>query len=136
LGWVGWSVVFAVERETKAGTVARGFNVLVSSPESQEPVPWTSWSGGEMQRLRLAGAMGFGNLVANRRGKSSLEIWDEPTAHLSAGGIADLLQWFRIRAEAENKTIWLIDHRSLDSGEFAGVFVARKENGSSTISRQ
>jgi DNA repair exonuclease SbcCD ATPase subunit len=136
LGLLGWSVTFAVERETKTGTVARGFNVLVTSPESKDPVPWTSWSGGEMQRLRLAGAVGFGNLVANRRGKSLLEIWDEPTANLSPGGIGDLLLWLRNRAETERKVIWLIDHRSLDAGLFTQIFVVRKEEGSSVIGEQ
>lgn len=134
LGLVGWSVAFAVERETKARTVARGFNVEVRSPGTDEPAAWNSWSGGELQRLRVAGAIGFGNLIRGRRqAVVNMEVWDEPTAHLSDQGVYDLLQWLEDRAVAEGKIIWLLDHRSLEYSGFKGTLTVYKQDGASRL---
>lgn len=144
LGLVGWSITFDVERETASGTIARGFHVLVNSPdaakEQDEPadlatraVPWESWSGGETQRLRVAGAIGLANMIRSRTGfDCNLEVWDEPTQHLSDDGVEDLLGLFRDRSRRECRQIWLVDHRSLVypfDGEYC---VLRDELGSRT----
>ena len=58
-------------------------------------------------------------------------MWDEPTAHLNPQGVSDLLEFLRTRARVENKRIFIVDHRSLDSGLFDGVLtVTRDESGS------
>ncbi|MEE8574645.1 MAG: hypothetical protein V3T30_04455, partial [Thermodesulfobacteriota bacterium] len=134
LGLVGWGIDFAVEREIKGGGLSRGFEVLVSSPLSQAPVPWNSWSGGELQRLRIAGAIGFGDLILSRRGVvgSNVEVWDEPTAHLSEAGIRDLLGLLEARALSERKTIFVIDHHSLEY-PFAGTLQVIKRDGHSRL---
>jgi len=132
LGLVGWSVSFDVERENASGGVSRGFAVSVSAPGRNDSMPWESWSGGEAQRLRIAGAMGLSKLVRGRRGlDTNLEVWDEPTAHLSREGVADLLSVFSQRARQYGKQIWLVDHRSHTSGDFVdGLLVVKGEQGS------
>lgn len=132
LGMPDWRVSFDVERETKAGTVSRGFTVLIHPPTG-DPLPWESWSGGETQRLRIAGAAALADLIAARTGTSwGLEVWDEPTAHLSDEGVEDLLAWFAGRAET--RQIWLVDHRALDAGTFAGeVRIVKTAEGSQIV---
>ena len=86
-------IKFDTERETTTGTVSKGFQVLIYSPDNKEPVPWEAWSGGEAQRLRLAGSMGLASLILDSKGiKSNIEIFDEPSAYLSQSGIEDLVE--------------------------------------------
>lgn len=119
LGLVDWKVEFAIEKETKSGSVSKGFTVNIIPPNETDPVPWKAWSGGETQRLRIAGSIGLANLIRRRCGVApNIEVWDEPTAHLSVEGTKDLVDFFEQRAKNEHRQIWLVDHRSLSSGAF------------------
>ncbi len=134
LGLEGWSVEFDIERQTTTNKVSKGFTVMVRSPNAPEGVPWNAWSGGEAQRLRIAGAIGLANLIRDRRGiDASLEIWDEPTAHLSEQGITDLVTFFADRARTTERQIYLIDHRALDAGGFDRQITIRKTKHGSQI---
>lgn len=132
LGLVGWKLLFKADSETKAGNVKRGFAVEVLSPANDKPVPWKSWSGGEAQRLRIAGNMGLANLIRDRLGITlPIEVWDEPTQFLSQQGVTDLLDGLAQRAEIEQRQIWVVDHRSLGYGGFSGsVTVVKDRKGS------
>lgn len=132
LGLHGWRIEFDVERETKAGGVAKGFHAFVHSPVNPEPVPWEAWSGGETQRLRLAGTLGQASLMLNRKGiELDLEIWDEPSQYLSSEGVHDLVEALAERAVTLGKRVWLVDHRTLDHGGFERVYqVIKDKNGS------
>ncbi len=131
LGMSEWSVNFDIERESSTGGVSKGFSVFIRAP-GHEPAPWESWSGGETQRLRIAGAIGLANLIRTRRGVSvNLEVWDEPTAHLSEEGVEDLVNFFQNRSRSEQRQVWIVDHRSLNYGSFDGeVNVAIDKTGS------
>ncbi len=121
LGLRGWSVACETEKELKSGGTKAALTILVSSPESPEPVPWGVWSGGEEQRLKLAGSAAFCDLVCDRMGvRPSLEIWDEPTQHLSPEGCEDLMEFFQHRSRMLKKQVWVIDHRTTNSGEVDG----------------
>ena len=134
LGLKDWQISFDVERETKSGGVSKGFQVFINSPNSPDRVPWEAWSGGESQRLLLAGTMGLSNLILNRKGVTcNLEVWDEPSQHLSESGIEDLMDLLYDRARATGKQIWLVDHRSLDYANFASVVTVRKDEKGSHI---
>lgn len=132
LGLSDWNLEFDVERETKKGTVSKGFTILVHAPHVKEPVPWECWSGGESQRLRVAASLGFAELICSRMGVApNMELWDEPSQWLSEGGIYDLLSSLASRAERKKKVIILADHRALDFGGFAGsIMVTKKATGS------
>lgn len=133
LGLEGWSVLLHVERETKAKTVAKGFHVSIKSPHNGADVPWEAWSGGETQRLRIAGAAGMAALMSDRLGiEVPIEVWDEPTAHLSGEGVDDVIRFLRGRAD-DGRQVWVIDHRSLDAGEFDHLVTVTKTNETSTI---
>jgi DNA repair exonuclease SbcCD ATPase subunit len=134
-GLIGWELRFDVDAETKSGKLSRGFSVSVLSPHNAERVPWESWSGGESQRLRLAAQCGLANLIRSRTGCSMpLEVWDEPTEGLSEEGINDLLAALSQRAAREQRTIWVVDHRALGYGGFAGtVTIVRDERGSRVV---
>lgn len=134
LGLGDWELRFDVDAETKKGTLTRGFSVSVLSPHNQERVAWESWSGGESQRLRLAAQCGLGNLIRDRTGCDlPLEVWDEPTEGLSEEGISDLLTALNERAIREQRTIWIVDHRSLGYGGFAGTVTIVKDDKGSRI---
>lgn len=134
LGLINWEVKFDVERETKSGTVSKGFQVLIRSPDNDDLVPWEAWSGGEGQRLRLGGTMGLANLILQRKGiTSNLQIWDEPSQHLSTEGLEDLVDLLAQRAQTLNQQIFLVDHASYDYGGFEAVFCVEKGRDGSQI---
>lgn len=137
LGLSGWSLEFDVDRETKGGSLSRGFSVRVVAPHTDKPVAWGSWSGGERQRLRLAAQMGLGNLIRGRMGMGlPLEVWDEPSRGLSPKGIQDLLAALEARALAEDRQIWIVDHTAHSFGGFAGRVLIRKTRNGSIIEQE
>jgi len=134
LGLINWEVKFDIERETKSGTVSKGFQVFIRSPDNEELVPWEAWSGGESQRLRLGGTMGLANLILQRKGMvSNLQIWDEPSQHLSPEGLEDLVDLLAQRAQTLDQQIFLVDHNSYDYGGFEAVFCVEKGRDGSQI---
>lgn len=127
-GLKDWKVEFSVESLTKSGKQRKGFDVTIKPPHLDQAVPWKSWSGGETQRLRLAGALGMADLILSCFGATpGLEVWDEPSLYLSQQGIADLLDVLRDRALTSHRKIFLIDHRNLDITGFASVQTVVRE---------
>lgn len=60
-----------------------------------------------------------------------LEVWDEPTKHLSPQGVRDLLECLQQRAHSRQLPIWIIDHTSYAYGGFAqSVTIVKDHNGS------
>ena len=136
LGLVNWELRFQVDRETKGGSVQRGFSVEVVSPASTKPTPWEAWSGGESQRLRLAATMGLSNLIRSRMGvELDLEVWDEPSTALSPQGVKDLLEALEHRAQQEQRVVWIVDHTAHAFGGFAGGATITKTRKGSQISQ-
>lgn len=137
-GMGGWNVKLDVDQENKSGTVRKGFSVLVESPDHSGPVPFEVWSGGEGQRLRLAGTFGLMDLIqAKRQSGFGIEIFDEPTAWLSEQGIDNLLDILYYRAKEQGKKIFIIDHKDLYTyGGFSGVVNITKTAKGSVISYQ
>ena len=135
LGLTDWEIVLAVDSETKKGTVKKGFSVLVKSPTNKEPVPFECWSGGEGQRLRLAGTLGMMDFISDRMGfTSNIEVWDEPTQYLSEAGIEDLLAVLQDRTEGSSKKLFIIDHRDFHTfGGFDGFIKVIKDEEGTTI---
>ncbi len=135
VGLVGWSMQYAVERETKSGTVQRGLVTTITSPNNSEPVKWASWSGGEAQRLRLVGALALSQVLLGRAGvEPNIEILDEPTRHLSSEGVDDLCLFLSNRARDLGRHVFFIDHMALESSLFASTILVTKTKHGSTIS--
>jgi hypothetical protein len=134
LGLHGWELRFEVDKENKGGGITKGFNVRVLSPHNEKSVPWESWSGGEGQRLRVAAQEGLADLIRTRTGCSmQLEVWDEPTEHLSGQGVSDLLDSLATRARREQRQIWVVDHRALGYANFTDVYTVVKDDNGSRI---
>jgi DNA repair exonuclease SbcCD ATPase subunit len=132
-GMGDWNVKLDIDQENKSGTIRKGFAVLVESPNHNGFVPFEVWSGGEGQRLRLAGTIGLMDLIQSKRQTDfGLEIFDEPTAWLSDKGIEDLLQILYYRAKEKEIKIFLIDHKQLSTfGGFHGIInIIKDEKGS------
>jgi DNA repair exonuclease SbcCD ATPase subunit len=134
LGLQEWTISFSVERETKAKTVSRGFEIIIRNPAHKKGVLWEAWSGGETQRLRVACAAGLSSLIRDRgQGIPDVEVWDEPTQFLGKGGVDDLVEYLKERAQSDNRQVYLVDHRSLDSGEFDGIITVTKTQEGSQV---
>lgn len=134
LGLENWKVLFAVEGLTKGGKVKKGFTVTITTPYNLEPVHWNSWSGGESQRLRLAGALGMADLItAKCKQQPMFEVFDEPSSYLSEAGINSLLNILKDRARQFNKQIFLIDHRKLDTVVFDGTISVVKNHDGTVV---
>jgi DNA repair exonuclease SbcCD ATPase subunit len=132
LGLTDYRVEFDVERENKAGGVTRGFVVLIYVP-GEGAVTWEEFSGGEVQRLRLAGDLGLANLILQRAGLSGqIEIYDEPSEHMSEEGLLDLAETLDSRAMTTGKRILMVDHRLIDYN-FAGRITAVKDKNGSRL---
>jgi energy-coupling factor transporter ATP-binding protein EcfA2 len=131
LGLVNWTITFDIERENKSGSITKGFSVLINDPTGQT-VKYESLSGGEGQRVRLAGCFGLANLITERAGLSNrIEFYDELSQHMSDEGIEDMLNTLRDRAINSEKQIYVIDHRSIDYGDFTETIqIIKDENGS------
>jgi len=133
-GLDGWAVVYDIERETKAGTIARGLNVMVQSPTSDRLVKWESWSGGEGQRLRLIGALALSETLLNHAGVECMnEMLDEPTQHMSGEGVADMIEHLANRAKRRGTAVWLTDHMTTPSARFATTARVVKAKAGSRI---
>ncbi len=135
LGMANWQITFDIERENKSGGVTKGFVVFVKGPSNSEPVRWENWSGGETQRLQLAGDLGLANLIMQQAGlANTIEVFDEPSTHLSVEGMADLANLLHERALSDGKRIWIVDHTSITNfGEFEQIIKVRKDKHGSRI---
>ncbi|MCP4528593.1 MAG: hypothetical protein GY833_22165 [Aestuariibacter sp.] len=131
LGLGGWSVEFDVDKETKKGTLSKGFFAFINSADNLEPVKWEAWSGGESQRLRLAASLGLANMIRASKGlELPFEIWDEPSQWMSDSGITGLLDVLQRRARRLKRQIWLIDHRGLEHPFDAAIEITKTYEGS------
>lgn len=132
-----WEVLLNVQKENKSGTIRKGFDVFVKSPENSESVTFKAWGGGVGQRLRLSGTLGLMDLIKSRTGVNyDIEIWDEPMQHLSHEGIMDTLELLTERSKSTGVKLFLIDHRDLDSfGGFDGNIKLTKTKEGSIINQ-
>lgn len=134
LGLDGWSIELSTDKFDKKGNITgKGFQIYVKSPESPSKVLWESWSGGESQRLRIAGTIGLSTLIKSRFGVfPNIEVWDEPSTWLSEEGVLDLLELLYYRANEESLQLWLVDHTFVKYAGFKDklLVVNTKENGS------
>lgn len=134
LGLLDWHIEFDVERENKSGGLTKGFVVLIHAPGAPGPVRWEAWSGGETQRLKLAGDLGLANLIMERAGLTgTIEFFDEPSKHMSPQGLLDLAETLHQRALTTEKRIFIVDHHAIDFGDFNGTITVIKDQKGSRI---
>lgn len=134
LGLNDWGIKFDTERETQSGKVSHGFNVMLYPPGQDDPVKWESYSGGESQRWQLSVSFALSEVLLARAGLSpNVEILDEPTRGLSAAGVSDLLDHLRDRALELGRSVFFVDHHSLDKGAFDGTLMITKTNKGSSM---
>lgn len=128
MGLVDWEVRYDVEKETGKGSISRALHVTILSPRNDKAVRWEVWSGGEAQRLKIAGSLALGEVLLNHAGvRSNLEVLDEPSRGMSRMGIADLCDFLSDRAARLDKSIFLTDHHALNTGRFKTTLTVRKD---------
>jgi DNA repair exonuclease SbcCD ATPase subunit len=133
VGLVGWRIEFAIERETKKGSIARGIDltILPYQRSADRRVKFANWSGGEAQRLRLVGSTALADVLLRRAGvEASLQILDEPTRGLSPKGVIHMVEFLAERAASLGRIILLADQTVIESASFSGsLSVKRTKNG-------
>jgi DNA repair exonuclease SbcCD ATPase subunit len=133
-GLIGWEIQYATEKELKSGDMKRGLDVYVQSPDNAKPVKWECWSGGEAQRLRVAGALALSEVLLARAGvEPSLEVLDEPSSHMSSEGVADLCDFLALRADQLGKVIFFVDQTVVESAVFKSVTTVMKTTEKGTF---
>ena len=135
IGLIDWDIRYKVERTTLAGTTQRGLNVLIKGPRDRQSVKWQCWSKGEGQRLRLVGSMALSDVLLAHAGiETNLEIFDEPTAHMTKHGVDDLCELLAQRAESNGKIVFFIDHKAVESSHFtSSLKVIKSKDGRSML---
>lgn len=132
LGLTNWSIKLLIDSVTESGGVRSGLSVVVKNPINNLWRPFECWSGGEGQRIRLAGTIGLVDMLNDRGiGCGNIEVYDEPTQWLSNNGISSLLDILTWRAQSLKKIIVIVDHRGFENFNFKGIFqVIRNRKGS------
>jgi energy-coupling factor transporter ATP-binding protein EcfA2 len=77
--------------------------------------------------------LGLADFISSRTGiNPNIEIWDEATSWMSNEGVKDLVELLFERAEDLSKTIFVVDHRDLNTfGEFTDTLhIIKDEDGS------
>ena len=134
MGLEDWSIEYAVDRETKSGTIKSELNAAVLSPYNDKPVRWESWGGGASQRLRIAASLALSEVLLNRAGVTTdVEILDEPARFISVEGRDDLIDMLADRAAKLEKTIFFVEHQVIESARFAGTVTVTKTKAGSVI---
>ena len=67
--------------------------------------------------------------------RSTVEFFDEPSRHLSQEGLLDVAETLNQRALQAGKRIFLVDHATIDFGDFADRFLVKKGRGGSCLGR-
>jgi len=130
LGLTGWVMKF-IPTELKSSKTVVGFDIQVYPPQSNTPVIWESWCGGETSRLRLAAQLGLSNLILNRKGvKVNVQAFDEPTNWVGGEGVEAIMHTLKSWAQDNKRWVWVIDHRTLAYQFDAEVEVVKKRMGS------
>jgi DNA repair exonuclease SbcCD ATPase subunit len=133
LGLDDWTIEYLVDRETKKGTIVKGFEVFIQASHNYDLVPFKAWSGGERSRLRLAGTFGLSEFLINRKGHDfNVRFFDEPTRWLSSEGIEDLISFMKEKAISDKKVYFIIDHKGFNNFGFTDIFtiINSKDRGS------
>lgn len=133
LGMEGWTVSLDVERETKRGKIKKGFQIMVDPGigDNDKARPWEVWSGGEGQRLRLAGTLALTNLILRQFNQgSNIQFWDEQLTFISGSGKEDMLELLQEVAHREGKQIWIVDQNDLSFPWDGTLTVVKDKDGS------
>ena len=133
LGLGDWKIEFDIERENKSGGVTKGFITLITDPKGYT-TKYETLSFGETQRVKLAGCFGLANLIMERSGLvSKVEMYDEPSEHMTEEGITDTLNTLRDRAINNARVIICVDHHAISYGDFANTIMIEKDETGSRI---
>lgn len=133
LGVGNWRISFSTEMETKRGSMRPG--IFVTAYNAQGNGDYRSYSPGEAQRIKLAVSLGLASFIQSMAAVYyALEVWDEPTEHLSMEGVEDLAECLQQRAASTGRCIWLVDPR-IHSFPFDAVWRVTKDTTGSRAER-
>lgn len=135
MGLHGWRIEIVTEKETASGKVTRGVGVFLYPPGAEEPVKWEAYCGGEDQRWQLAVRFALSEMLLDVAGLSTnIEILDEPSIHMSPGGVAALLVCLKERAARLGRQVWIVEHHVLDASVFDATLVVENSVQGSSFS--
>jgi len=134
VGLFDWSVKVATDRALKSNkkAVRKELNIQLFNNQGVE-IEIDTISGGEMQRIRIASAIGISEMIKARLGVNwNLQLWDEPSLGLSGEGISNMLEFFKMLSESVE--VFVADHRVQNLVKFDKIFnIIKRPTGCSTI---
>jgi DNA repair exonuclease SbcCD ATPase subunit len=132
LGLIGWEVMIGMEKEKADGEFSTGLTVSIRKPGGTKAVKWESFSGGEAQRLRIAGALALSETLLRRAGvRCDLVILDEPTQHMAPEGVDDLVEC--LLEYGRDYQVFLVDHVARETKRMAAVVTVVRTRAGSQI---
>jgi hypothetical protein len=134
LGLKAWSVVPEIDPTVfESARASTGFSFGVTDPDGVKR-PLAAYSGGELQRVRLAIQLGLGSLIGTLSGSTwNFEVWDEPSTYMSEEGIVGLFRSLKERAQRTGKVIFVIDHHQVHYGELDAVYSLVREGNKTRL---
>lgn len=134
LGLRNWSLKLQTERVTQSGSVSTKFTAMIFPPDSKTAIPWKRYGGGVSQRWQIAVALGLAEVLLARAGITpNIQLFDEPSHHMSEGGVENLIEYLKERSQDLRQAIFFIDHHHYASGEFDGIITVEKDKTGSHI---
>lgn len=133
-----WGVECTIDPDRVGKSARNGFQITFLPPHktADRSMPWEAWSGGESQLLRLCGTFALSNLVMSLSGATSnIEVYDEPSKSVSEEGVDALMERLADRAHEQDRTIFVADHRSMNTRHFAGIIEVVKTAQGSVITQ-
>lgn len=131
LGFLDWVITISTDKTLKDDSMKKELNLQIFKNGKEKAMELIS--GGEMQRFRLASAVGIAELIKDRLGVVwNLQMWDEPSLGLSMEGIASMLDFFE--SLSVSSEIYYADHRVEGLARFDKVFrVVKISDGDSVL---
>lgn len=134
LGLLGWSVLPRIDPSVfESAKITTGFGFAITDPLGVER-SIEAYSGGELQRVRLAVQLGLGALVADTAEvEVGFEVFDEPSSYLSEEGVLGVFQALHNRAQRLQRPIFVIDHHQAHYGEISKTYTLIREGDRARI---
>ena len=125
-------ISYDTEKETKAGSIKDSFEIVVQ--DSMKTLPFSMWSSGQKQKLRMAISFGLADLMYDSQDNvTNVLCIDEPNDGLDEAGREELFYVIKERCQKYGQTVLMTDHNAYFKQLCDNTITVVMENGCSRI---